>query len=63
MERNIDQEKLRNASNDKIPKHLEELIGKSNKGKSQHEKEIIGGMLLKYLDSFSKNDRDLTNQV
>lgn len=57
--------KLYKACKDKIPSHLKELFENSTEGKAQYEKDIIGGLLLKYQNTFSKNEWDLglTNLV
>ncbi len=45
--------------NDPIPEHLMDVYAKSTEGKSEVEKEAVAVLLIKYSDTFSKNEWDL----
>ncbi len=44
---------------EQVPAHLKELHISATKGKSQHVKETVAGLLHKYSDTFSKDDWDI----
>jgi transposase InsO family protein/DNA-binding MarR family transcriptional regulator len=47
------------ALESEVPEHLKELFGRSTKEKSEYEKQVVAGLLVKYQQIFSKHEWDL----
>ena len=47
------------ASGDEVPEHLRELFQNSTKGKPELEKRIVAGLLVKFQNTFSRDEWDL----
>jgi len=54
-----DIEELEKNGRNQLPEHLKELHANSTAGKSDYQKRVVAGLLLKYKDSFSKDEWDL----